>query len=74
MGRIKFKVKEIKRGKELNVETSPTKFNALDNDLDEMDYIKDGDISDEFIEINCAMIESPKNDIVCKVCWSSEQT
>jgi len=39
-----------------------------------MDYIKDGDISDEFIEINCAMIESPKNDIVCKVCWSSEQT
>jgi hypothetical protein len=30
------------------------------------------DISDEFIEIDCAVIDEMTSDNVCKVCWSNE--
>jgi len=32
------------------------------------------EISDEFIEIDCAVVDQTSNENLCKVCWSNEQT
>ena len=66
LGRIKFKVKDLKLGD--NVNQSPTKSYY---EYDDYEMGRD-DISDEFIEIDCAVVDQIKCENVCKVCWSSE--
>lgn len=53
---------------QLDISQSPTKYK--DDDF-EMGI---ENLSDDFIEIDCAVVDQTSNDNVCKVCWSNEQS
>lgn len=64
LGRIKFKVKEIKTEQSY----SPVKNGAIDDDYE----LGTDEISEEFIEIDCAIVDETSSEHLCKVCWSNE--
>ena len=74
LGRIKFKVKDMRTDSQpsafdQNKGSSPLKQTINCEDDYELGL---DDISDEFVEIDCAVVDSISSDNVCKVCWSNE--